>query len=251
MPRSPSSGSSYSYSTYSSYSRSRSRSFSRSRSHSLPPPRRGPARGRSPRRSRSRSRPTSDPSVILRVRNLSRNVISSHLREIFGNFGLVHEASVAVDDVAKMSKGHATVRLASRAVAVAAVEHLDGAEVDGRRMHVSLVERTMGNPQKGGEWRRPHGSRYSTHGPPPRDGREPPPGARRPPWDAPVGHRRPPQQPLPPYGRRGAPPPPYHRRGSPPRGPQPIRRSRSHSRSRSPPDRRRERLRSRSASSRP
>ena len=78
---------------------------------------------------------------MLLVRNLTRNVTDAHLKEIFGTCGAVKTAEVAIDPTVGLSKGHARVELSTRALAVAAVEQFDGAQVDGMRMKVAARQR--------------------------------------------------------------------------------------------------------------
>ena len=59
--------------------------------------------------------------------NLSHNVTNAHLQEMFGNCGLVKRAELAMDPA---STGRAIVEMGARSLAVAAIEHLDGATVD-------------------------------------------------------------------------------------------------------------------------
>ena len=140
--RSPSGGSSsYSYSSYSS-SRSRSRSPAHRGSRHAPPRRDDGPRGvrHAALTPPPRRRKSPEPSCVLLVRNLTRNVTDAHLKEIFGTCGAVKTAEVAIDPTVGLSKGHARVELSTRALAVAAVEQFDGAQVDGMRMKVALSD---------------------------------------------------------------------------------------------------------------
>ena len=139
MPASRSS----SYSSYSSYSSSRSRSRSPRRGARRERDRRdaAPRRRRDSRsRSRSRERERKQPPALLRVRGLSRNVSDAHLREIFGAYGLVRVAKVAIEPSVNLSKGYAQVEYVSRELAVAAAQSLDGSHIDGMRVQVVLAD---------------------------------------------------------------------------------------------------------------
>ena len=168
---------------------------------------------------------------MLLVRNLTRNVTDAHLKEIFGTCGAVKTAEVAIDPTVGLSKGHARVELSTRALAVAAVEQFDGAQVDGMRMKVALSdappERAAAQPppRNGVHWQGGgyHGGGGKGGGPPP-----PPPRDAR---DRDYGRGPPGPPPPPPYrDDRGGYPPrdDYDRRGPPPppprydsRGPRP------------------------------
>ena len=78
--------------------------------------------------------------VVLSVGNLSRNVSDAHLREIFGNYGLVKKVAIVTDAAANnLSKGFGTVEFSARRLGLDAIEHLDGANVDGMHIRVSLA----------------------------------------------------------------------------------------------------------------
>ena len=205
-----------SYSSYS-YSYSRSPSPDKAKGGGREPRGRSPdsrERGRSPD-SRERGPRRGKPPVpkILHVSNLTRNVTADHLREIFGMFGTVKNVELAIDGEVQLPKGYAFVELEEREHCEAAIEHMDGGQVDGQKVSVHIMGQGPRQPL-------PPRGRGGPPPPPPRDGR---------PMD--YGRRGPPP---PDYGRRGPPPPPPRRDRSPPR-----RRSRSPPRrSRSPPPRR-------------
>ena len=78
-------------------SRGKSREKSRDRS-------RDRDRGRDRSRSRRGDRRREERKVVA-VSNLSRNVNEEHLKEIFGNYGKVKEATLAIDKTAGLPKG--------------------------------------------------------------------------------------------------------------------------------------------------
>ena len=135
---------------------------------------------------------------MLNVRNLSQNVTESHLREIFAHCGIVGRVTLAIDAATGMSKGHAQVEYASRALASEAIEVFHGGVVDGLTIRVSFElpdppsrrpggERTLlpGLPPRADPRRRDdaRGGRYDYRRDRPFE-REPP---RGPPWGAPRG----------------------------------------------------------------
>jgi len=132
-------------SSYSSRSRSRSGSYSRSRSRS-----RSPARSKSPRkRSRSRSRrakrshsrsPSPEPlPTILHVGNLTRNVNKDHIQEIFAVYGKIKNIDFGWDKKVDLPKGFCYVEYETRADAVEAQEHMDGAQIDGNEVNCNFI----------------------------------------------------------------------------------------------------------------
>ena len=139
-------GRSDSSSSYS-YSSSRSRSSSRS-----------PARRRDKRSSSSSSSSDSSSAAprraqaaprrgaadepqkaVLHVRNLTRNVNEEHLREIFGNYGSIKNVELAVDALVQLPKGYAFIEFASVDLAKAAVQHMDGGQIDSNVVSVALA----------------------------------------------------------------------------------------------------------------
>ncbi|KXK10047.1 MAG: RNA-binding protein [Candidatus Dojkabacteria bacterium] len=74
------------------------------------------------------------------VGNLSWNVDNEMLREAFSAVGTVVEAVVIVDKFKNRSKGFGFVTMSSAAEAEAAVAELNGKEVDGRPIRVSIAE---------------------------------------------------------------------------------------------------------------
>lgn len=68
--------------------------------------------------------------------NLSRNVNEDHLREIFGNYGKVKEATLAIDKAVGLPKGYAYIEFASERDAESAITHLHGGQIDGNAIKV-------------------------------------------------------------------------------------------------------------------
>ena len=86
--------------------------------------------------------------------NLSYNVGSPELEQLFSQFGSVLSAQVIEDRDMGRSKGFGFVEMGSDAEAAAAVEALDGTEHDGRSLKVN--EAKPREPRRGG----PGGGRY-------------------------------------------------------------------------------------------
>ena len=86
--------------------------------------------------------------------NLSYNVGSPELEQLFSQFGSVLSAQVIEDRDMGRSKGFGFVEMGSDTEAAAAVEALDGTEHDGRSLKVN--EAKPREPRRGG----PGGGRY-------------------------------------------------------------------------------------------
>ncbi len=73
------------------------------------------------------------------VGNLSWGVNDDQLKEFFSQIGAVTEAVVIVDRMSGRSKGYGFVTFEEDADAQKAVEELDGKELDGRAINVSIA----------------------------------------------------------------------------------------------------------------
>lgn len=71
------------------------------------------------------------------VGNLSYGVSDDQLREVFEAYGSVSSAKVITDRNSGRSKGFGFVEMDNKAEAEAAIEQLDGAEIDGRPVKVN------------------------------------------------------------------------------------------------------------------
>lgn len=96
----------------------------------------------------------SSEGCSLFVSNLTRNVSSNHLVEIFGAFGKVEKASVEFNKN-NMPKGSAILEFVSAEDAESAMRHLDGGQLDGQTIKVSYVlvrqKRRRASPDRGVE----------------------------------------------------------------------------------------------------
>ena len=70
------------------------------------------------------------------MQNLTRNVGSAHLKEIFGTFGEVKEAVLEMDERKRVPKGTAHVEYQRREEAEQAIAAMDGAQIDGNVISV-------------------------------------------------------------------------------------------------------------------
>ncbi len=71
------------------------------------------------------------------VGNLSWDVRDEQLKELFSEVGTVEEAVVIIDRMKNRSKGFGFVTMSSEEEKEAAIEQLNGKEVDGRPINVS------------------------------------------------------------------------------------------------------------------
>lgn len=71
------------------------------------------------------------------VGNLSYGVSDDQLKEVFEAFGQVSSCKVITDRNSGRSKGFGFVEMENKAEAEAAIENLDGAEIDGRAVKVN------------------------------------------------------------------------------------------------------------------
>ncbi len=71
------------------------------------------------------------------VGNLSYGVSDDNLREVFEAYGDVSSAKVITDKYSGRSKGFGFVEMDDDSQAQAAIDQLDGAEIDGRPVRVN------------------------------------------------------------------------------------------------------------------
>lgn len=90
------------------------------------------------------------------VGNLSFNVDSNQLQDVFAEFGTVDSANVITDRESGRSKGFGFVEMAAEADAQTAIQKLNGMDLSGRAMNVS--EAKPQEPRNGGGGG--HRSRY-------------------------------------------------------------------------------------------
>lgn len=71
------------------------------------------------------------------VGNLSYGVSEDNLREVFEAYGEVSSCKVITDKYSGRSKGFGFVEMDNDSEAQAAIDQLDGAEIDGREVRVN------------------------------------------------------------------------------------------------------------------
>lgn len=82
------------------------------------------------------------------VGNLSYGVNDDNLREVFEAYGEVSSAKVITDKYSGRSKGFGFVEMDNDAEAQAAIEQLDGAEIDGRSVKVNEARPREERPRR-------------------------------------------------------------------------------------------------------
>jgi cold-inducible RNA-binding protein len=91
------------------------------------------------------------------VGNLSFNTTENALNDAFAAFGSVTEATIMMDRMTNRPRGFGFVTMSSDAEALAAVEGLNGKELDGRALTVNIARPREERPAGGGGGRRDFG----------------------------------------------------------------------------------------------
>jgi len=86
----------------------------------------------------------------LYVGNLSYDTRESQLEELFSQVGSVVSAAVIEDRDSGRSKGFGFVEMADEAAAAAAIEQLNGKELDGRTIKVAEAKPRRERDDRGG-----------------------------------------------------------------------------------------------------
>lgn len=79
-------------------------------------------------------------SINLFVGNLTFNTTSDDLQRMFATHGQVEKAQVIADRDTGRSRGFGFVEMSSRDEADAAIESLNGSDVDGRSLTVNIAK---------------------------------------------------------------------------------------------------------------
>lgn len=76
----------------------------------------------------------------LYIGNLSYSVDSNHLQSLFSEFGTVDSANVIMDRNSGRSKGFGFVEMSTENAAETAISAMNGKDVSGREMNVSIAK---------------------------------------------------------------------------------------------------------------
>lgn len=87
------------------------------------------------------------------VGGLSFNTTDSGLQDAFAQHGTVTSASVITDRDTNRSKGFGFVEFETEEAAQAAIKALDGKELDGRAINVSIAKPREDKPRGGGNFK--------------------------------------------------------------------------------------------------
>jgi len=92
------------------------------------------------------------------VGNLSYDATEEQLRELFGAHGSVERVNLITDRMTGQSRGFGFVEMVDQAAAEAAIEAINGTELNGRTLNVNVArpktERRGGGGQRGGGYGR-------------------------------------------------------------------------------------------------
>ncbi len=84
------------------------------------------------------------------VGNLSFNTTQQELEDLFTNYGSVQEAAVVTDRETGRSRGFGFITMPEGSEASAAIEGLNGTEIEGRALTVSEARPKTDRPRSGG-----------------------------------------------------------------------------------------------------
>ena len=82
------------------------------------------------------------------IANLDFDISSEDLNNTFSQFGAVSYAHVVYDNATKRSKGYGYVEMDDTDEAIAAIEALNGLEVNGRKLDVKIASPKGSRPEK-------------------------------------------------------------------------------------------------------
>lgn len=82
------------------------------------------------------------------VGNLSYGVSEDNLKEVFEAYGQVSSCKVITDKYSGRSKGFGFVEMDNDSEAQAAIDQLDGAEIDGRAVRVNEARPREDKPRR-------------------------------------------------------------------------------------------------------
>nr|MBN2278499.1 RNA-binding protein [candidate division Zixibacteria bacterium] len=93
------------------------------------------------------------------VGNLSYNMTEDDLRQTFENYGEVTSATIIKDKISGDSRGFGFVEMSSEDEAMAAIDALNGQEMNGRKLNVNKARPRNDRGGGGGRERRGGGDR--------------------------------------------------------------------------------------------
>lgn len=85
----------------------------------------------------------------LLIRNLARNIKETELKSMFEAYGSVQSCNLVMDKVTGQSKGFGFVEMPKLGEAKAAMQAMNGKDVEGSKMRVKKAEEKEGNDKPG------------------------------------------------------------------------------------------------------
>ncbi|KAL5527401.1 hypothetical protein ACEPAG_6192 [Sanghuangporus baumii] len=94
--------------------------------------------------------PTQDKPLakVVIVTNLSRNVVESHLRSIFGFYGDISKIDLPLFGKSGQNRGKAALEFTTSTAAHKAASHMDGGQLDGAVLKVELSDLPIRSPSR-------------------------------------------------------------------------------------------------------
>lgn len=86
--------------------------------------------------------------VNIFIANLDWSITSEDLNTTFSSFGTVHYAHVVYEKETRKSRGYGYVEMESAEAAIAAIEALNGMEINGRAIDVKIASPKSNRPKK-------------------------------------------------------------------------------------------------------
>lgn len=83
------------------------------------------------------------------IGNLNFNLVEDELKEIFEAYGEVSSVRIITDKFSGRSKGFGFVEMTNDSEANKAIENLNGADVGGRNIKVSVAQEKQDRPDRG------------------------------------------------------------------------------------------------------
>lgn len=82
------------------------------------------------------------------VSNLSFHTSEEDLQNLFSQFGIVTSAKIILDKMTNRSRGFAFVEMTSREEGETAINALNGKEIEGRSLSVSIARQREERPER-------------------------------------------------------------------------------------------------------
>jgi RNA recognition motif-containing protein len=73
------------------------------------------------------------------IRNLSRKITESDIREMFSPFGEISSLNIVMDEKTNTSKGFGFVEMGDPKEAKSAIQALNGKKIDGEKIRVKMT----------------------------------------------------------------------------------------------------------------